>query len=142
MANERRKFKRIVVEALTFAILRPRFKKLISMVNMSVDGLACEYLVHKKMSKAFAEPKIDVLLFNANSYRPVIPCRVIYEVKMVRNGYEFSNSMERRRCGLQFNGLTDKQRKQIELFIKSHMAETLNRKLPKRVNLTASMVEA
>ena len=129
----------MVVEGLTFAILRPRFKKLIRVVNMSRSGLACEYLVHKKMNKAYTEPKIDVLLFNDKFHRPVIPCKVVYEIKMLRNGYGFNNGMERRRCGLQFNELTEGQREQIELFMKDHVVETVKRELPELVSLAASM---
>ena len=129
----------MVVEGLTFAILRPRFKKLIRVVNMSRSGLACEYLVHKKMNKAYAGPKIDVLLFNDKFHRPVIPCKVVYEIKMLRNGYGFNNGMERRRCGLQFNELTEGQREQIELFMKDHVVETVKKELPGLVSLAASM---
>ena len=129
----------MVVEALTFAISRPRFKKLIRIVNVSRNGLACEYLVHKKMNKAYAEPKIDLLLFNDKFHRPMIPCKVVYEIKMFRNEYGFNNVMERRRCGLQFSDLTDEQREQIELFMKDYVVETVKRKLPGLVSLAASM---
>jgi hypothetical protein len=129
----------MVVEVLAFAILRPRFKNLIRIVNIGRSGLACEYLVHKKMSKAFAEPKVDVLLFNDRIHRPMIPCKVVYEIKMFQNEYGFDNGMERRRCGLEFNELTDEQREQIQLFIKDHVAETVKRKLPGLVNMAASM---
>ena len=131
----------MVVEVLTFAILRPRFKKLIGVVNMSRNGLACEYLVHKKMNKPFAEPEVDVLLFNDKFHRPVIPCNVVYEIKIFRNEYGFSNGMEIRRCGLQFNELTDEQREQVELFMKHCVGETVKRKLPGLVSLAASMGE-
>jgi hypothetical protein len=129
----------MVVEALAFAILRPRFKKLIRIVNMNRNGLACEYLVHKKISKAYAEPKVGVLLFKDKSHRAMIPCKVVYEIKMFRNGYGFNNGMERRRCGLQFNELREGQREQIELFMRDHMVETVKRKLPGLVSLAASM---
>jgi hypothetical protein len=139
LANERRKFRRMVVEALAFAILRPRFKKLIRIINMSRNGLACEYLVHKKMSKAYAEPKVDVLLFKDKFHRAAIPCKVVYEIKMFRNEYGVNNGMEKRRCGLQFNEPSDEQREQIELFMKDYVAETVKRKLPGLVSLAASM---
>jgi hypothetical protein len=129
----------MVVEALAFAILRPRFKKLIRIVNMSRNGLACEYLVHKKMSKKYAEPKVDVLLFNDKSHRPMIQCKVVYEIKMFRNEYGFNNGMERIRCGLQFNELTEEQREKIDVFMKDHVVETVKRKLPGLVSLSASM---
>ncbi|HUU41859.1 MAG TPA: hypothetical protein VMW42_13060 [Desulfatiglandales bacterium] len=123
MKNERRKFLRVVVEGLIFAMSRPNSKRLIRIVNMSRNGLACEYLVHKKMNKSFSESRIDILLFKNESYSSKIPCKAVYDIKMLPDGYGFNNGMERRRCGLEFNELTDNRREQIELFMRGHLVE-------------------
>jgi len=113
----------VVVDGLAFAMSRPNSKRLIRIVNMSRNGLACEYLVHKKINKSFTESSIDILLFKNESYSSMIPCKAVYDIEMLPDGYGFNNGMVRRRCGIEFNELIDNRKEQIELFMKDHLVE-------------------
>ena len=122
MKTEQRKFNRLIVKDSTFAVFRPEFKKLGKIKDISVEGLACEYLDHKNIKDNLVDLEIDILLTNGKFYMSMIPCKVVYDMKSVQNRSSFFNDgLECRRCGLKFKKLPSKLKQNLKFFLKHHV---------------------
>jgi len=118
MEAERRKFRRLLAQDLTFAVLRPHFTNLGKVKDISEGGLAFEYILNETQNPASTE--IDIFVSGNRFYLPRIPCKIIYDMEIVEE-YE---SVERRRCGLQFGALTKEQAAKLDFFLKNHTTGT------------------
>ena len=115
---ERRKLPRLLPQGLTFAVLRPHFTKVGKVKDISEGGLAFEYISLETQNRSSSE--IDIIVSINQFYLSRIPCKIIYEIDIV----EEYISMERRRCGLQFGGLTEEQAAKLDFFLKHHTTGT------------------
>ena len=114
METEQRKFKRLLPRNLTFAIIWPHYNNLGKVKDISRGGLAYEYILYETKNKGSAE--IDIFLSDHNFYLPRIPSKIIYDTKKVEN----FQSVEMRRCGVQFGDLTEEQAANLDLLLKNH----------------------
>ena len=114
MATERRKFKRLLPQDLTFAVFRPHFSNLGKVKDISKDGLALEYVLNETKITGLSE--IDIFLSGHPFYMHRIPSKIIYD----REIDEESRSVKTMRCGLQFGDLTPTQKSQIEYFLQNY----------------------
>ena len=114
MATERRKFKRLLPRDLTFAVFRPHFSNLGKVKDISIGGLALEYVLKETKNTGFSE--IDIFLSGNFLYLRRIPSTIIYVSEIDVE----SRSVKTRRCGLQFGDLTPIQKSQLEYFIQKY----------------------
>ena len=114
METERRKFKRLLPKELTFGVFRPHFSNLGKVKDISIDGLALEYVLDETKISGFSE--IDIFLINDFLYLRRIPSRIIYAKEIDIE----SQSVKTRQCGLQFGELTPTMKSQIEYFIQKY----------------------
>jgi len=105
---ERRQCKRYKTSQNAFAVFRPNYHKLGPIKNISKGGLLFEYIDHenpeKDIEKGF-EREIDILISQDNFYLPKIPCKVKHNSEVIHN-HSFITSIHMRRCGIQFEELT------------------------------------
>ena len=114
METERRKFKRLLPRGLTFAVFRPHFSNLGKVKDISLGGLALEYVLNETQNKGSSE--IDIFLTDDSLYLRRIPSKIIYDRKID----EEYRSMKKRRCGLQFGDLTSTKKYQLEYFLQKY----------------------
>jgi hypothetical protein len=111
-----------MVKNSAFAVFRPEFKKLGKIKDISDGGLSCEYLNHKNIKDDILDLEIDILLTDGNFYMSMIPCKVVYDMKTIKNRASFFNDgLECRRCGLKFKKLPTKLRQDLKYFLKNHI---------------------
>ena len=118
METEQRKFKRLLPQNLTFAVIRPHFSNLGKVKDISRGGMAYEYILNETLNTGYAE--IDIFLSSDSFYLPRIPSKIIYDTKIV----EKFQKVETRRCGVQFRDLTEEQAANLELLLKNHTTGT------------------
>ena len=114
MATERRKFRRLLPRDLTFAVFRPHFSNLGKVKDISIGGLALEYVL--KETKITGLSEIDIFLSGKPFYMPRIPSKIIFDTN-ISEEYQI---IETRRCGLKFKDLTPTQKSQIAYFIQKY----------------------
>lgn len=115
---EQRKFTRLLPQDLTFAVLRPDFTMLGKVKDISEGGLAFQYISHERRNRGSSE--IDILVPGDSFYLPRVPSKIIYDIEIV----EEYQSVERRRCGLQFGALTKEQAAKLDFFLENYTTGT------------------
>jgi hypothetical protein len=114
---ERRKFRRLLPQKLTFAVFRPHFTKLGKVKDICKGGLAFDYILDETQNPGSSE--IDVFIFGDHFYLPRIPSKIVYDMPIV----EEYRSLKKRRCGLQFVDLTDAQAIELDSFLENYTTE-------------------
>ena len=118
--KERRKFTRLLPRNTAFGIFRPNFYNLGKVKDVSINGLALEYILNETIVEGFSE--IDIFLTDDFLYLRRIPCKIIYIIEIDVE----SQSLKTRRCGVQFGDLTPTKKSQIEYFIQHFTSGELN----------------
>ena len=119
MDAERRRKARLRPKSLTFVAVRPEFARLGKLLDISKGGLCFQYMSEEDQKGDGTLLKVDVFISQNGYYLPRVPCRVIYDTK-IKKGMISTTGLKLRRCGLKFEGLTEEQADQIELYLKSH----------------------
>jgi hypothetical protein len=109
---ERRKKKRFQAPKGLFAVLRPGYTKMGSVVDVSTGGLAFRYVDREKTPNG---TYIDIFMIGEFFHLSKVPVKTITDFEVV-NGRPYC-SFTIRRCGVQFGELTDHQKAQVEQFI-------------------------
>ena len=110
---ERRKHKRYKVKG-GFVVLRPHDTKLGTIVDISVDGLTCDYFCEEDPSRK--STTLDI--FTDGDFRLLgLPCRTVSDFETLKTPLP---SVRKRRCGVQFGELTQSQMSQLEYFIENY----------------------
>lgn len=101
-----------------FVVVRPQFKKLGALKDVSLCGLGFQYVLmdgQKPLSDKSAPVKIDLFISNNGFYLPKVSCKLAYD-RLVEN--EFSaGCMRFCHCGLEFDEITEEQTNQINYFL-------------------------
>ncbi len=120
MAAEHRKYTRFSVPDNAYAALGPTFTMVGKIKNISMAGLALEYLTDEVSE--LENFKVDVFLRGEEFHMSKIPCKLIYDIPLPTSGKNqiFPNDLIRKRCGEQFEKLTKICRMQLEQFITTH----------------------
>lgn len=116
---ERRQCKRYKTSQNAFAVFRPNYHKLGKIKNIGKGGLLFEYIdlenPEKDVEKGF-EREIDIFNSQGNFYLPRIPCKFIHNSEVIHN-HSFITSIHMRRCGIQFEELTQKDADSLVSFL-------------------------
>jgi hypothetical protein len=121
IVNQRR-YARFRVPKDAFAALGPDYIKVGQIINISMGGLAFRYLASEGPSNA---SELDIFLAGRVFYLYKLPFETVRD--FVTNEMPFS-STNMKVCGLQFGGLTDKQKSDLRYFIQTH---TIGKDRPK-----------
>lgn len=76
--------------------------------------MAYEYILNGTKNTGYAE--IDIFLSSESFYLPRLPSKIIYDTKITGK----FQSIEMRRCGVQFWNLSEDQAAKLELFLKNN----------------------
>ena len=120
MAAERRKYTRFSVSDNAFAALEPGFDKVGKIKDISVLGLAFEYITDEVADIDVS--RVDIFLRGEDFFISKIPCKVVYDISLETPGAnQFSpNGLMHKRCGLAFERLPNTEKSMIEQFIEAH----------------------
>ncbi len=112
-----RKHKRFGAPIGTYVALRPDFVKVGQITDISVGGLAFDYVGDDEGSSAESR-ELDILMLDAAFHLYNIPCRVIADLVTDQSPPGFTTNM--RRCCVQFEELTAYQSGRLKYFIEKH----------------------
>jgi len=123
MGEEQRKHIRFLVKDDVIAALRNRSTKIGKVTDISLGGLAFEH-IYEKNSNANHPMKNLFLMINGVCLSGV-PCRVVYDVPVgMPNEYPpLITRFRTRRCGVQFETLSENQRTQLDFFLRTYAKE-------------------
>ena len=114
-SSERRKDKRFKLKDPVFAILYSSQTKTAQIVDISRGGLAIRYVKNDYDSDMIN--KLDIFKSDFSFYMDNIKAKTISDIEVT--GENFNGSKEVRRCGVQFENLSENQISQLERFIQN-----------------------
>ena len=113
---EQRKHERFRVQYGAFVAFRVDHSKLGQIIDISKGGLAFRYIANGKQSKG--PDQLDIMLAEKDFHLKKLPFKAITDFEITS---EIPlNSLQTRRCGVQFGKLTKSQISQLDFFIKNH----------------------
>jgi hypothetical protein len=117
---EQRRYARFSLEHDTFAALGTEYYRVGKVIDMSIGGLSFEYIVGKDIQSNSTE--LDIFLTGNIFHLHNIPCKIIYEITIhephVNNS--FIKILTTKRCGLEFNNLSEEDHWHLRLFIENN----------------------
>ena len=120
MEEDKRKDKRFLVGEEVIVALRNSSSRVGRAKDISMGGLSFEHIYDEELEE---DPsKRDVSLWADNHSMADIPCRVVYDIPISEPPeYDYLTVHFRtRRCGVQFEKLTENQETQLDSFLKTH----------------------
>jgi hypothetical protein len=122
--GDRREFMRhaAVDEAQAFVAVRPEFRKLGALTDVSQSGLGFRYALlngQELMVEKATPVKIDFFVSNNGFYLPKVNCRLAYD-RYVENASVTGWGVQYCHCGLEFTDMTEGQKVQIERFLREY----------------------
>jgi len=121
MEEDKRKDKRFLVGEEVIVALRNSSSRVGRVKDISMGGLSFEHIYDEELEE---DPsKRDVSLWADNHSMADIPCRVVYDIPISEPPeYDYLTLHFRtRRCGVQFEKLTENQETQLDSFLKTHI---------------------
>ncbi len=120
MVAEQRKSTRYAAADNAFAALEPGFDKVGKIKDISVLGLAFEYITDEVAD--FKVSSVDIFLREEDFHISKIPCKAIYDISLETSGAnQFSpNGLMHKRCGLAFGSLPNTGRVMIAQFMEAY----------------------
>ena len=115
MQTDLRKHRRLRVQDGAFVAIKPSDTHVGRLVDISMGGLAFDYVIGEKLPRPPTELEIFV---KGGAFRlSNIPCKAIW---VKASGQSRVTSVNRRRCGVRFGELTDHQEVKLKEFIETH----------------------
>ena len=120
MVAEHRKYTRFSVPDNAYAALGPTFTMVGKIKDISMAGLALEYLTDTVSE--FENSNVEIFLRGEEFHISKIPCKLIYDIPLnsTANNQILPYGLMRKRCGVQFENLSKIYRKQLERFIETY----------------------
>jgi c-di-GMP-binding flagellar brake protein YcgR len=121
LAFERRKYTRYLAQVDTYAAFGSHFTKVGKTKDISVGGLAFEY-INNSDDQDQNPFKVSIFLTSNKFFLWNLPCRLIYEVSesCFDESQKSDSSYFCRRCGLQFTEVRENQKQSLEYFCNHH----------------------
>ncbi len=85
--------------------------------DISRDGLVFEYITDEEPKEENSQ--VDIFLSGNKFHLSNLPCKIVYDILIREENYQFNKLVMTRRCGVKFKKLTTIQSKQLELFLKN-----------------------
>ncbi len=116
METERRKFTRFLVPENVYAALGPSFSKVGRIKDVSIGGLALEYLTDE--DSVLENSHVDIFIREEEFYLSKLPCKIVYDVPIEPSADPQVSGLTQKRCGVQFYRFTSGLTKRLEGFLK------------------------
>lgn len=118
MRSERRRYIRFLAQDNAYAALGTHFSKVGKLKDISIAGLAFEYIENTEVSERDSS-KVTIFLTENGVYLPDFACRIIYDhpIHLMKNKSIFKPLHITKRCAVQFMAITAYQRKKLENFL-------------------------
>ena len=116
MENERRKFTRFLVPENVYAALGPSFSKVGRIKDVSIGGLAIEYITDG--DSAPGNSHVNIFTREGKFFLSKLPCKIVYDVPLEPSAGPQAYRLTQKRCGVQFHRFTNKLTKRLEGFLK------------------------
>ena len=122
MKSERRRNERFRIKDGAYAALRPGFRRLGKIEDMSLNGLSFIYINLSSPDFEHEMPTaIDIFLSDGSLHLHEVPCRLAYDRRDPEYKETRSQSPEQRRCGVTFREeWADEYRADLQMFIQSN----------------------
>jgi hypothetical protein len=104
------------VPKTVYAALGPSFSKVGRIKDISIGGLAIEYLTDG--DSVHGNSHVDILIRGEKFYLSKLPCKIVYDVSIEPSAGPQAFGLTHKRCGVRFYRFTDKLRKRFEGFLK------------------------
>ena len=117
---ERRRHIRLLAQDDAFAALGSRFSRVGRLKNISIKGLAFEYITDGESGQDNSQLKIFV---SGNGFHlPKVPCRVVYDipVRSPKASRIFYQPFITKQCGVQFGPLTEDKMAELNHFLETY----------------------
>lgn len=120
MRYEQRKHDRFTSKENAFAALGRKYTRVGKIKDISVGGLAFEYIAGEEFNKNASE--IDIFLVGTEFHLYKVPCKVIYniDVHVPHINNKLAKIFATKRCGVQFEKITKDLAALLKFFIKFH----------------------
>ena len=125
MKSEWRKYTRFLAEKDTYAALGVNFARVGRLKDISIGGLAFEYI---GCTEHCVQDSSRIAIFHSHNdfHLPDLACRLICNlaISAENEGSPIDWQYIIHRCAIQFGDITAKQRKQLEFFINHYTCGT------------------
>ena len=115
---EHRRYDRYLPLGDTFAALGKKYEKVGKVKNVSMGGLSFEYICGENTTQNSSQ--IDIFVVGNVFHLYSVPCKMVYDIQIhvphVNN--HFAKILTTKRCGVQFEDLSDDILIQLKLFLK------------------------
>jgi hypothetical protein len=119
MKTERRKNIRFLVQNDVIAVLQNGSTAIGQVKDISIGGLSFDHIHDENLRQ---EPfKRDIVLLGDEFCISKVPCRVVYDIPIPPSEeyQSFIIGLTTRRCGIQFETLSEDQKIQLDLLLKT-----------------------
>jgi hypothetical protein len=116
METERRKFTRFLVPENVYAALGPSLSKVGRIKDVSIGGLAIEYLTDGVSVPGNSH--VNIFISEEDFLLSKLPCKIVYDVPIKPSAGPQASGLIKKRCGVQFHRFTNKLTKRLEGFLK------------------------
>jgi hypothetical protein len=115
--RENRKYIRFLPQENAYAAVGADFAKVGKLKDISIGGLALEYITDEKSGLAYSQ--VDIFVRGEEFHLFKLPCKIIYDIRLDAPGkaQASANTIIRKRCGVEFERITKKHKKQLEEFL-------------------------
>jgi hypothetical protein len=124
MAIKKRKYERVSPQGNAFAALGRRYTKVGRIKDISLGGLAFEYISAAGTDRDSS--RVDIFLIGDVFHLYNIPCEVVYDIPhpVLLENIESIKLLTTKRCGVQFGTLTEDDTAQVKLFLESQIQDS------------------
>lgn len=119
MIANQRKHTRLLPQENTFAAIGREFTKVGKVKDISIGGLAIEYIVGE--DENHRPSQVDIFMSGQVFHLNSLPCKLVYdmEVHVPHVNNQYVKLLTTKRCGVQFEELSDHDQAQLEIFLES-----------------------
>lgn len=117
---DKRKYPRFSVEENVIVALQNGLDRIGKVKDISLGGLSFEHIYEEDLIEGDTRKSLILLINDVNL--PKIPCKIVYN-RPLQIPSEYASLTIRlitKRCGIEFESLTDQQITQLELFLKTY----------------------
>ncbi len=118
--TERRKYQRYKVAYGAYAVAGPETAKLGQIKDISMGGLAFNYLAEEARSQYCDE--LDIIIRQYSTCIKCLPVQTVSDFELAKKN--IFSTVKLRQLGVQFGELTPDQTSQLELLLKTHTSWT------------------
>ena len=121
MRSERRKYTRFRAQDNAYAAVGAGFSHVGRLIDISIGGLALEYLTDDD-ARPMNSP-VDIFVRESEFHLSRLPCKIIYNMRLGAPGRTQApaKGLIRKRCGIEFKTLAEIHKKLLEAFLRDHI---------------------